>query len=105
MVKYLLLEYGEVTFVANINSAEKRILVTKTKTETNRMRKSEIRTYIKRFDEAIKNNELDKANELLKIIDKKLKKAVVKNTIQKNTASRKVSRLTKRLNASKNEAV
>ncbi len=91
--------------MANIKSAEKRILVTKTKTETNRMRKSEIRTYIKRFDEAIKNNELDKANELLKIIDKKLKKAVVKNTIQKNTASRKVSRLTKRLNASKNEAV
>lgn len=105
MVKYFLLEYGEVTLVANIKSAEKRILVTKTKTETNRMRKSEIRTYIKRFDEAIKNNELDKANELLKIIDKKLKKAVVKNTIQKNTASRKVSRLTKRLNASKNEAV
>ena len=91
--------------MANIKSAEKRILVTKTKTETNRMRKSEIRTYIKRFDEAIKNNELDKANELLKIIDKKLKKAVVKNTIQKNTASRKVSNLTKRLNASKNEAV
>ena len=91
--------------MANIKSAEKRILVTKTKTETNRMRKSEIRTYIKKFDEAIKNNELEKANELLKIIDKKLKKAVVKNTIKKNTASRKVSRLTKRLNANKNVAV
>lgn len=91
--------------MANIKSAEKRIGITKIKTETNRNRKSEIRTYIKRFDEAIANNNFEEANELLKIIDRKLKKAVSKNTIQKNTASRKVSRLTRKLNTRKNEAV
>ena len=48
---------------------------------------------------------LMKAKELLKIIDKKLKKASHKNVLHKNAASRRVSVLTKRLNKKINEAV
>lgn len=91
--------------MANIKSAEKRILVTKTKTEINKKRKSEIKTYIRKFNDALDKNNFEEANELLKAIDKKLKRAEVKNTIHKNAASRKVSRLTKELNAKKANAM
>ena len=91
--------------MANIKSAEKRIRVTEKKTEINKRRKSEIRTYIKKFDVALENGNIDEAKEILKIVDSKLKKAAVKNTIHKNEASRHVSRLTKKLNEKVNKAV
>ncbi|MCF6463215.1 30S ribosomal protein S20 [Clostridium sp. Cult1] len=91
--------------MANIKSAEKRIRTTKKRTALNKSRKSEIKTYIKKFDLAIENGNLDEAKELLKIIDKKLKKASHKNVLHKNAASRRVSVLTKRLNKKINEAV
>jgi small subunit ribosomal protein S20 len=84
--------------VANIKSAEKRILVTKKRTALNKSRKSEIKTYIKKFDSAVAKGEYEEARALLKVIDKKLKKAAHKNVIHMNAASRKVSRLTKALN-------
>ncbi|MBW4827316.1 MAG: 30S ribosomal protein S20 [Clostridiaceae bacterium] len=91
--------------MANIKSAKKRIGITARKTEVNKARKSEIKTYIKKFDQAVENDNLDEARELLKLIDKNLKKAVAKNTIHKNTASRKVSNLTRRLNAKEDKAI
>ncbi len=84
--------------MANIKSAEKRILVTKKRTALNKSRKSEIKTYIKKFDSAVAKGEYEEARALLKVIDKKLKKAAHKNVIHMNAASRKVSRLTKALN-------
>ena len=84
--------------MANIKSAQKRIKVTATKTDRNRSIKTEIKTYIKRFEAAVENNNLDEAKELLKVVDKTLKRASQKNIIHKNTASRKVSRLNKKLN-------
>ena len=84
--------------MANIKSAEKRILVTKKRTALNKSRKSEIKTYIKKFDNAVAKGEFEEARALLKVIDKKLKKAAHKNVIHMNAASRKVSRLTKALN-------
>jgi len=98
MVKYLLLRVGEVKGLANIKSAEKRIRTTKKKTSINRSRKSEIKTYIKKFDAALEEGNVDEARELLKIIDKKLKRAAHKNVIHKNAASRKLSKLTRKLN-------
>lgn len=91
--------------MANIKSAKKRILITEKKTEVNKVRKSEIKTYIGKFEKAIENEKLDEAREILKVIDKKLKRAVIKNTVHKNTASRKVSQLTKKLNAKEIKAV
>lgn len=91
--------------MANIKSAKKRIGITARKTEVNKARKSEIKTYIKNFNQSIENNNLDEARELLKLIDKKFKKAVAKNTIHRNTASRKISNLTKKLNSKENKAV
>lgn len=91
--------------MANIKSAKKRNIIAQKKTANNRVRKSEIKTYIKKFDEAVENGNTDEARELLKIIDKKLKKAALKNIVHKNAASRKVSVLTRKLNEKMNEAV
>lgn len=84
--------------MANIKSAEKRILITEKKTALNKGKKTEIRTYIKKFEAAVDAGNFDEAKTILGILDKKLKKAVHKNVVHKNTAARKVSRLTKKLN-------
>lgn len=105
MIKYPLLRSEEVKLLANIKSAKKRNIIAQKKTANNRVRKSEIKTHIKKFDEAVENGNTDEARELLKIIDKKLKKASLKNIVHKNAASRKVSVLTKKLNKKVNEAV
>lgn len=84
--------------MANIKSAIKRIDVTRRQTLRNKSRKSEIKTHIKRFDQALENNNLDEARETLKLIDKKLKKASIARIIHPNAAARKTSQLQKRLN-------
>jgi len=84
--------------MANIKSAKKRILVIEKKTALNRKRKSEIKTYIKKFDAAVENAQIEEARALLKTIESKLDRAASKNTMHKNAASRKVSRLNARLN-------
>lgn len=90
--------------MANIKSAKKRILTTRKKTALNKSKKSEIRTYIKKFDLALDSDNIEEAKDLLKIIDKKLKKASHKNIIHKNAVSRRVSNLTKKLNNKTNQA-
>ena len=77
--------------MANIKSAKKRIAINKSK-------KSEIKTYIRKFENALNKGNLDEARVLIKVIDKKLKKAAQKNIIHDNFASRKMSTLTKKLN-------
>jgi small subunit ribosomal protein S20 len=84
--------------MANIKSAIKRIDVTKRQTAINKSRKSEIKTYIKKFDQAIEEGNLDQAKELYKLIDKRLKQAEAKNIIHKNAVARKTSSLAKKLN-------
>ncbi len=84
--------------MANIKSAKKRISVINKKTAVNRRIKSNLRAILKNFDKALKAGELDTAKEKLNLAEKKLMKAGARGTIHKNTASRKVSRLTKAYN-------
>lgn len=84
--------------MANIKSAEKRIRTTAKKTAINKKKKSELKTYIKNFNNAIDSGNLEEASNMLKIIDKLLKKATHSNLIHKNNASRKISKFTKKLN-------
>lgn len=84
--------------MANIKSAEKRILITEKRTALNKSKKTEIKTYIKKFESAIAKENLDEAKVLLKTIDKKLKRAAQKNIVHKNAVARKISRLTLKLN-------
>lgn len=84
--------------MANIKSAIKRIDITKRQTLKNKSRKTEIKTYIKKFDEALEAGNLDEAKSLFKLIDKRLKQAESKNVIHKNKVARTSSTLAKKLN-------
>ncbi|MBY0585024.1 30S ribosomal protein S20 [Murdochiella sp. Marseille-P8839] len=84
--------------MANIKSAKKRIDIAKRNRLRNRSKRSEIKTYIKKFDAALEANSPQEAQELLKVIDRKLKRASLQIAYSKNAASRTVSRLQKRLN-------
>jgi small subunit ribosomal protein S20 len=87
--------------MANIKSAKKRILVIGKKTATNRRVKAHLKGILKHFDAALVAGEIGTATEKLALAEKRLMQAAAKGTIHKNTASRKVSRLTKRFNNAK----
>ena len=84
--------------MANIKSAKKRISVSKNKTLVNKSRKTELKNLIKRFELLVNEGKTDEAREVLKVIDKKLKKAEQRNLFHKNKVSRKMIRLTHKLN-------
>ncbi|MCD1146845.1 30S ribosomal protein S20 [Peptoniphilus sp. KCTC 25270] len=84
--------------MANIKSALKRIDLTKKQTLRNKSVKSNLKSTIRKFEEAIAENNIDEARDYLKLIDKKLKNAAKKNVIHKNAASRKMSRLSSKIN-------
>ena len=90
--------------MANIKSAIKRIDVTKKESLKNKSRKSEIKTYIKKFELALEENNLEVANELLRKIDKRLKQATLNSVFHKNAASKKVSKLSKKLHDASTQA-
>ncbi len=87
--------------MANIKSAKKRIRVIDKKTARNRRIKGHLKAVLKNFDAAIEAGDMDAAAEKLRLAEKKLMQAAAKHTINKNAASRKVSRLTKRFNKAK----
>lgn len=79
--------------MANHKSAEKRIRQTLKRTERNRYYKTRIKNITKAVRVAVDANDVEKANEALRIANKYLHKFVSKGILKKNTASRKVSRL------------
>ncbi|MGV8145673.1 MAG: 30S ribosomal protein S20 [Alkaliphilus sp.] len=83
--------------MANIKSAKKRIKVIAKKTALNKVVKSRLKAAIKSFELLVSSGKLEDAKQQLKLVEKKLQKAASKGVIHKSRASRKVSRLTKRL--------
>ena len=82
----------------NIKSAIKRVNVIEKKTLRNNMIKSEYKTAIKRFEQALENKNVEEATKLFSYATKKIDQSCSKGVIKKNTASRKKSRLAKMLN-------
>ena len=62
--------------------------------------KSELKTLSKKFEKLISSKKTDDANSLIKKIVSQIDKAASKGIIHKNTASRKISRLMKKLTSS-----
>lgn len=91
---------GEI--MANIKSAQKRIETTKRDTERNKAKKSEIKTYIKKFDQALEAGNVDEAREIFRHVDKRMKQAEAKNIMHKNKVARTSSRLQKAMNEAQN---
>ena len=80
--------------MANIKSAKKRILVSKKKELRNKSAKSKIKTLIKKVEAAIEAGDKAEAEAALKVVISEISKAASKGIYHKNTASRKISRLT-----------
>ena len=85
--------------MANIKSAKKRILVIDKKTARNKAIKSKVKTYIKKVEAAISAGDKAAAQAALLAATTEIDKATSKGVYHKNTASRKVSRLAKAVNA------
>lgn len=82
----------------NIKSAKKRVLVNKINNASNRAAKTEMKTMVKKFDAAVAAGG-DAAQAAYKAAVKNIDQAAAKGIIHKNTAARKKSQLTKKLNA------
>ncbi len=85
--------------MANIKSAKKRILVTKTQTDRNKSIKSRVHTAVKKVYAAIDEGNKEAAWDAFKAASIELKKATTKGVYHKNTTSRKISRLAKAVNS------
>lgn len=85
--------------MANIKSAKKRIKVIETKTARNKAIKTKVKTYIKKVEAAVAAGDKAVANEALTACISEIDKATSKGIYHKNTAARKISRLTKLVNA------
>ena len=89
----------EVYRLANIKSAKKRVLVAETRTARNKAIRSKVKTSIKKVEAAITAGDKAAAQAALLVAISEIDKATSKGVYHKNTASRKVSRLSKAVNA------
>ncbi len=83
--------------MANTPQAKKRILRNAKRAEINRARVSRIRTFVKQVESALEAGNKDEAKAALARVQPELSRGVARGVLHKNTASRKFSRLTRRL--------
>ena len=83
--------------MANTPQARKRIRRNDRRAEINGNRMSRIRTFVKKVESAIEGGDKDGAAAALKEAQPELARGVARGVLHKNTASRKLSRLTKRV--------
>lgn len=87
--------------MAHSLQAKKRARQNVQKKVINRARKSQVKTQIKHFEEALAKGDAAAAGEQLRLVTKKLDKTASTSTMHKKTAARKKSRLAKKLNTLK----
>ena len=85
--------------MANTDQSKKRARQTERRTAVNKARRSRIRTFLRKVEEAIASGNQDAAAEALKVAQPELMRGVTKGVYHKNTASRKISRLASRVKA------
>jgi small subunit ribosomal protein S20 len=83
--------------MANTPQAKKRIRRNARRTEINGARVSRIRTFVKQAEAALESGNKEQAADALRRVQPELARGVAKGVFHKNTASRKMSRLSKRL--------
>ena len=81
----------------NIASAKKRVRRTAKRTAINHSRKARIRNFTRKVEEALAKGDKAGAQAALKAAEPEIMRGVSKGVVHKNTGSRKVSRLTKRI--------
>lgn len=85
--------------MANTKSAKKATRVIARRTEVNKARRSRVRTFLRKVEEALEAGNRDAAAAALTVAEPELMRASQKGVVHKNTASRKISRLARRVRA------
>ena len=85
--------------MANTPQAKKRIRRNDRRAEINGARVSRIRTFVKQLEAALAAGDKSTAEAAIRRVQPELARGVAKGVVHKNTASRKLSRLTKRVAA------
>lgn len=83
--------------MANHASAKKRIRRNERRAEINIVRRSRMRTFVKKVEEAIAEGNSSVAKEALRAAQPEIQKCISKGILHKNTAARKLSRLSARI--------
>lgn len=83
--------------MANTPQAKKRARQNEKRFQVNKARRSRIRTFMRRVEEAIESGDKDAAGAALKAVQPELMRGVTKGIFHKNTVSRKMSRLSARV--------
>lgn len=87
--------------MANHASAQKRIRRNARRADINGARRGRIRTFIKKVELALAAGKAKEAEEALKVAQPEIQRGVAKGILHKNTAARKMSRLSSRIRAIK----
>ena len=87
--------------MANHASALKRIRRNERRAVINGARRNRMRTFIKKVELALTDNDAKAAEEALKNAQPEIQRSVAKGLLHKNTAARKISRLSARIKAAK----
>ena len=82
----------------NIKSSAKRDQIGKARNAKNKAKKSELKTYMKKFDAAVAEGDREAAVSTYKVAVKAVDRAAAKNLIHKNNAAHKKSSMTNKLN-------
>ncbi|WP_455477129.1 30S ribosomal protein S20 [Bartonella sp. B41] len=85
--------------MANTPSARKAVRKIVARTQVNKARRSRVRTFMRKFDDALAGGDKVSAEIAFKNFEPEIMRAVSKGVFHKNAAARKVSRLAKRLKA------
>jgi small subunit ribosomal protein S20 len=81
----------------NIASSKKRVRTTAKRTKINQARRTRVRGYVRKVEEAIAKGDKAAAQAALRAAEPEIMRGVSKGVVHKNTGARKVSRLTKRV--------
>ena len=81
----------------NKASAKKRLRQTIKKTTENKNRKTRIKTFVKKVEQAVAQGDQNAANGVLRTAQSEIMRGVSKGVLHKNSASRKISRLNSRV--------
>ncbi|MEM6679428.1 MAG: 30S ribosomal protein S20 [Pseudomonadota bacterium] len=83
--------------MANTAQARKRVRQIEKRTQVNKMRRSRMRSFVRKVEEAIASGDQAQALEALKAAQPEIMRSAQKGIIHRNAASRKVSRLHSRI--------
>ncbi|MEX0861044.1 MAG: 30S ribosomal protein S20 [Cucumibacter sp.] len=85
--------------MANTKSAKKAVRKSVRQTEVNKSRRSRMRTFVRKVEEAIAKNDAKAAREALATAQPEIMRAASAGIVHRNTAARKISRLAARAKA------